>query len=417
MSHPEAEAVKIDLDKRRTLKIFRDYAVGAMALTAAYSLNRIGVPIMEQWGAWKNASLQNKEFLEKNRSSLARIEFGANIIPDYCLLPQECDPEIVMYDLKQRFNCSHIRLGTWWKTYEKYGLIPYSPFIEAAFNNNIGVTLSYGAKTPGWPETKFPDYIDSDIGSFGAFRGGSIDTDSELGKRTLDYSEKFLTEIDREFRIVSFEGMNPENEHNEKFGAHSLNISENLLFEQIRLLKNYTTDATVLLNTICVAPPGNRSSLGVNAERAHKLSLDNPQMKFRVGVDIYEESPIGRIGPNQYIDNLAGTDILYGEELIPNTMRSLNKSGITFEVTEGCQLGDWVVEQRNHEPGSLTHTQYLLTRMMNKLADKNIYSSKNRLMIRLWEMEPVLSKMQREPRYFAENTTLQLLSDINFMNN
>ncbi len=242
--------------------------------------------------------------------------------------------------------------------------------------------------------------------------GATITADSELGNRTLEYSSSLLDSLDQEFGLESFWGFNPENEHYENFGIHSLNVGKTLLIKQVDLLHEKIKSTNILMNTIGITRPGNRPSLAVNAERAIEIAKMYPDMKMGVGADVYEESDYGRISADFYVDTLAAADILYGDELIPSTLNSLFRNNIGVEVTE-FQIHEWVKEQRKHEPGSRIHTQYLLSRVGERLMNNDYFSSENRLLVRLWGMEPFLLKMQDDKTYTSSNELLQLVSQIN----
>lgn len=381
----------------------------------AEGVRRIGFPAVDTYNAWRDAELPIDSFIDRYRPLLERMKLAINLRPSIGLSAMNASPHQVMDVLSTYFGCQDMRYAIPWNTYARAGLSEDAPFIEAALKKDIAIVLGVGLKTLGFPETHLPPHIEDNLRDWGIRPGDTIGAGSQLGQEALGYTDTVLDELDHEFGLSTFAGFNPENEHNEYFGIYRLGIDEDMLTAHCKLLAAYVPDTTILLNTAGVAPFAKPSSLRIVSERAQRLSANFPSMHFRVGLDVYEESPAGRITSDTYVDTFSGLSFLYGYSHVDTIVKRLTQEGISFEVTE-CQLEDWVSEPRMYQPLSRKHLQYLLARIGTCLVEPGPFTKSKPLVVRSWGIEHIVAAMIRDPSFAQTDETCMLLKRVGELN-
>lgn len=386
----------------------RFLAFGGTAIGLFAGGDHISPPLWEQYVTWQEANCDMATFLQKYAKKLARVEFGANLCPDYRLMATEADPDRAVKILKDSLGCTHVRLGMRWSTHDAQGLDAYDRWIEALLKYECKIVLGYGAKAPFPPETHFPKAIEEKLDELGAPRGSTIHVDSPLGQLTLAYTDKLLDHLAHAFGLDYFYGFNPENEFDANYGKHALAVGEDLLRAHAQRLYTPQHRRRLLINTAIISFPLHPPSLTMAVNNALALRQEFPTLAPIVGADIYEETDAGRISANLYVDTFAGVRLRHGNQLIPQAKKSLKDAGIPLEVTE-FQFSEWVKEPRHYEPGSRIHMQYLLARMADYLVDE----SPTPFLARLWEMSAFLLNMLQDEQFFYRNDAHQLIQAIN----
>ena len=399
-------------NRRTFLRYFALSGAGLGLLSAGVGVERIAPALLSQRTIWQRAEGPTAAFLQHYTPQLARLHFGANLCPDYRLMAAGVDPDQAVRLIKEVFGCQHVRLGMRWSTHAAQGLGAYDRWIEALLKHDLKTVVAYGIKAPFPPETHFPAAIEEALPALGATHGSMIHAASPLGEMALDYAQKLLDHLARNFGLDNFYGFNPENESDAHYGKHKLAIAPDLLRAHTLLLHQPTQPRRVLLNTALIAPLGVPASLTTVVENALALQAEFPTIIPIVGADIYEETAAGRIAPNYYVDTFAGVQMRHGTELMPIALQTLRQANIAVEVTE-FQLSDWLREPRRHQPGSLRHFQYLLARMCDHLVDPTPVPAQDPFVVRLWELSAILLQMIDDPTYFAMNETLQLIRQLN----
>ena len=356
-------------------------------------------------------------FWQRYGDALTQLRFGANLCPDYRLFAADADPARAVRILKERFGCTAIRLATRWSTHVTVGIDAYDRWIEALLRHDMAIVIAYGVKAPFPPETHFPPAIEASLSQMGVTKESTVHADSPLGQRGLNYSRTLLEHLSTTFGLASFAGFNVENEFDAHYGIHKLAIGEDLLRAQVALLHGalgkHTDGPQLLLNTAIISPPGQPASLTTTVRNALALQQQFANLHPVVGLDIYEETGSGRIGPDWYIDTFAGVRLRHGDSLIPQALRTLAANAIGLEVTE-FQLSDWISEPRRFGPGSRIHMQYLLARMSEYLLSPGPFQGKP-IVARLWEMSKLLLELLADEHSFAENDAYRLIRRINQM--
>lgn len=399
-------------NRRNFLRYFALSGAGLGLVSAGFGVDRIAPALWSQRAIWQVAEGATADFRQKYAPHLARLHFGANLCPDYKLMAADVDPDQAVRLLKEHFGCQHVRLGLRWNTHAAHGLGAYDRWIEALLKNGLKTIVAYGIKAPFPPETHFPPAIEEALPALGVEYGALIHAASSLGEMALDYAQKLLDHLDRSFGLENFYGFNPENESDAHYGKHKLAIAGDLLRAHTVLLQHPTVPRRVLLNSALIAPLGVPASLTTVVNNALALQAEFPTIIPLIGADIYEETAAGRIAPNYYVDTFAGVQMRHGPELIPTALQTLRQANIAVEVTE-FQLSDWLREPRRHQPGSLTHFQYLLARMCDHLVDPTPVPTQDPFIVRLWEMSTILLQLIEEPAAFAANETFAFIRQLN----
>ena len=411
MIHTRGENTQLRfLSSRRDFLRFLAFGGAALGLFAGG--DHISPPLWEQYVTWQETNCDMATFLHKYAKKLARVEFGANLCPDYRLMAAEVDPARTVKLLKDYLGCTHVRLGMRWNTHDEQGIDAYDPWIEALLNYKFKIVLGYGAKAPFPPETHFPKAIEERLDELGAPRGSTIHVDSPLGQLTLAYTDKLLAHLERRFGLDSFYGFNPENEFDANYGKHALAIGEDLLRAQAQRLYSPQHRRRLLINTAIISFPLHPPSLTMAVNNALALRQEFPTLEPIVGADIYEETDSGRLSANRYVDTFAGVRLRHGNQLIPQAKKSLQAAGIPLEVTE-FQFSEWVNEPRRYEPGSRIHMQYLLARMADYLVDEAPTPTAAPFLARIWEMSAFLLNMVQDEQFFYRNDAHLLIQTIN----
>lgn len=390
----------------------RFLAFGGTALGLFAGGDHISSPLWEQYVTWQETNCDMATFLQKYAKKLARVEFGANLCPDYRLMAAEADPDRSVKIIKDYLGCRHVRLGMRWSTHEEQGIDAYDRWIEALLKYDFHIVLGYGAKAPFPPETHFPQAIEERLDELGAPRGSTIHVDSPLGQLTLAYTDKLLAHLERAFGLDSFYGFNPENEFDANYGKHALATGEDLLRAQAQRLYSPQHARRLLINTAIISFPFHPPSLTMAVNNALALRQEFPTLAPMVGADIYEETGSGRISPNLYVDTFAGVRLRHGNQLIPQSKKALQAAGIPLEVAE-FQFSEWVSEPRQHGPGSRLHVQYLLARMLDYLVDESPTPATDPFLTRIWEMSAFLLNMLEDEQFFYRNEAHVLIQTIN----
>jgi hypothetical protein len=399
-------------NRRDFLRFLAYSGAGAGMFTTAFGVERLALPIWQQYECWQAAMDDADTFIDRHRRRLARLHFGANICPDYKLFAAKADPERAVKLIKDYFGCTHVRLGVRWSTHAEHGFSAYDRWIEALLKHGIKTVIGYGVKSPFPPETHFPPLIEANLLALGVTKGSTIYADSPLGRYGLIYSRGLLDHLEREFGLDSFYGFNPENEFDAHFGRHLLSVGEDLLHAQAQLLYNPQRRRRLLLNTAIISPPGQTASLTNVINSALALRATWPTLDPIIGADIYEETGSGHVGANVYVDTFAGVQMRHGDRLIPNARATLAEAEIPLEVTE-FQISDWIDEPREVQPGDRIHTQYLILRMLDFLVDDSPTAPPEPFIARLWEMSRVLVMLLEDERSFYQNEMYQLIQRIN----
>lgn len=399
-------------NRRNFLRYFALSGAGLGLLSAGFGAERIAPALWSQQALWQIAEGSTADFRQQYAPQLARLHFGANLCPDYQLMAAGVDPDQAVRLIKEQFGCQHVRLGMRWSTHAAQGLGAYDRWIEALLNHGLKTVVAYGIKAPFPPETHFPPAIEAALPALGVAHGAIIHAASPLGKMALDYAQKLLDHLARTFGLDNFYGFNPENESDAHYGKHKLAIAGDLLRAHTLLLQHPTTPRRVLLNSALIAPLGVPASLTTVVNNALALQAEFPTIIPLIGADIYEETAAGRIAPNYYVDTFAGVQMRHGTELIPDALQTLRQANIAVEVTE-FQLSDWMREPRRHQPGSLTHFQYLLARMCDHLVDPTPVPAHDPFVVRLWELSAILMQLLADPHYFTRNETFTLIRQLN----
>lgn len=390
----------------------RFLAFGGTAIGLFAGGDHISLPLWEQYVTWQEVHCDMATFLHKYAKKLARVEFGANLCPDYQLMAAAVDPARTVKILKDYLGCTHVRLGMRWSTHDEQGIDAYDPWIEALLNHEFKIVLGYGAKAPFPPETHFPKAIEENLEALGAPRGSTIHVDAPLGQLTLDYTDKLLDHLGRKFGLDSFYGFNPENEFDANYGKHALAVGEDLLRAHAQRLYSPQHRRRLLINTAIISFPLHPPSLTMAVNNALTLRQAFPTLEPIVGTDIYEETDAGRIAANRYVDTFAGVRLRHGNQLIPQAKKTLQAAGIPLEVTE-FQFSEWVKEPRRDEPGSRIHMQYLLARMADYLVDEAPTPTAAPFLARIWEMSAFLLHMLQDEQFFYSNDAHLLIQTIN----
>ena len=400
----------------RMLSSRRDFlrflAFGGTALGLFAGGDHISPPLWEQYVTWQETNCDLATFLQKYAKKLARIEFGANLCPDYRLMAAEADPDRSVKILKEYLGCTHVRFGMRWSTHDAQGIDAYDRWLEALLKYDCKIVLGYGAKAPFPPETHFPKAIEERLDELGAPHGSTIHVDSPLGQLTLAYTDQLLTHLERTFGLDSFYGFNPENEFDANYGKHALATGEDLLRAQAQRLYSPQHQRRLLINTALISFPFHPPSLTMAINNALALRQEFPTLAPIVGADIYEETDAGRLSTNLYVDTFAGVRLRHGNQLIPQSKQILQAAGIPLEVAE-FQFSEWVSEPRRHEPCSRRHMQYLLARMLNYLLDESPTPAADPFVTRIWEMSAFLLNMLADEQFFYRNDAHLLIQTIN----
>lgn len=400
----------------RFLSSRRDFlrflAFGGTAIGLFAGGDHISLPLWEQYVTWQEVNCDQATFLKKYAKKLARVEFGANLCPDYQLMAAAADPDRTVKILRDYLGCTHVRLGMRWSTHEAQGIDAYDRWIEALLKHNFKTVLGYGTKAPFPPETHFPKAIEEKLDELGAPRGSTIHADSPLGQLTLAYTDRLLAHLEHTFGLDSFYGFNPENEFDANYGRHALAIGEDLLRAQAQRLYSPQHTRRLLINTAIISFPFHPPSLTMAVNNALALRQEFPTLAPIVGADIYEETDSGRVSANRYVDTFAGVRLRHGNQLIPQSKQTLKAAAIPLEVTE-FQFSEWVKEPRRYEPGSRIHMQYLLARMADYLVDESPMPATDPFLARLWEMSAFLLHMLQDEHFFGSNDAHLLIQAIN----
>lgn len=162
MIHTPSKKNRPHLFNRRQL--LQGFAYGGLGigLATTFGVGRISSPLLEQYETWQKADCDAATFLQRYEKPLARIEFGADLCPDYQLMAAEADPDRTVRILKEYFGCTHIRLGMWWSTHVSQGMSAYNGWIEALLKYGIHTVIGYGVKSPFPPKPISPKRLSRD---------------------------------------------------------------------------------------------------------------------------------------------------------------------------------------------------------------------------------------------------------------
>ena len=164
------------------------------------------------------------------------IVWGTSFSPEYSQYLGDSNPIETLKLINKELGIQDFRLGLRWNTVEKNGSVSleyYEKYIEYLLTNNCNVCLNVGPiKVMRWPEEHIPSYIE-------VKRGAIVKKDSELAKYAIEYFQKLLDLLKKNYgqeKKISFQ---IENECFNRFGHKQLLMSDEYLVEIANILHKY----------------------------------------------------------------------------------------------------------------------------------------------------------------------------------
>ena len=164
------------------------------------------------------------------------IVWGTSFSPEYSQYLGDSNPIETLKLINKELGIQDFRLGLRWNTVEKNGSVSleyYEKYIEYLLTNNCNVCLNVGPiKVMRWPEEHIPEYIN-------VKKRSVVKKDSELAKYAIEYFNKLLELIKKEYGKEKGISFQIENECYNRFGHKRLLMSDEYLLEIATILHEY----------------------------------------------------------------------------------------------------------------------------------------------------------------------------------
>ena len=411
-------------------------------------------PILHQYQAKKESSIDVQAFLEQHQEKLQKIELGCTFSPEhFVLLAPEVTPDQVVAILKELL-IKKVRFTMRWdrclnEDFE-IDLSFYEPWLTAFAQAGFELTLSLGPiKTPRYPESfvptkvieflqfvssqtvqknkinisqltetfgeafikQVPDQILLQIREKGFLprQQQVVTAESPLALFSLEYLEKLLPALQKLLGtdLSSIKMFNPENEFRNPFGTGKYIMSLDYMIEVCKRIISIKPDAAFLLNSAGISN-STTSALEQSVSGATVLQEAFPGTEFTIGLDLYEEQDLVGMIPmlNFHPDTITGLLVMYHGGLLKNVAKNLEELDIHFEATE-LQFERWGEPKRKYPPGAVYHLQYMLLRFLTT------FLGNSQQTVRLWGIEQFIKKYVNNPNAAETQALRQLIVAIN----
>ena len=164
------------------------------------------------------------------------IVWGTSFSPEYSQYLGDSNPIETLKLINKELGIQDFRLGLRWNTVEKNGSVSleyYEKYIEYLLTNNCNICLNVGPiKVMRWPEEHIPGYIE-------VKKRAVVKKDSEIAKYAIEYFNKLLELIKKEYGKEKGISFQIENECYNRFGHKRLLMSDEYLLEIATILHEY----------------------------------------------------------------------------------------------------------------------------------------------------------------------------------
>ncbi|MGE0056898.1 MAG: hypothetical protein AB7P33_02430 [Dehalococcoidia bacterium] len=378
------------------------------AFLTVFELARKSFGLVEQHNTWELAAKGNDHFLAHNAERVRNLTIGGSFAPEQWPLDAEghqqamaaLDVAVRELDLKQ------MRLGLRWsRVHSDSGpdLAPYRDVLDYCLGHGVEVCLNPGPiRTFRWPEEHVPDGIQAMLGELPP-AGATITQEMPLAQASLDYVDKLMATLKREYStsdLSAIKMLQVENEPYYPLGEHEWILGSAYLQEVSHRLHVAFPDADIMITT------AGRLNMKVIRDILFALKRSDASYEGKLvsGFDFHYRTPNRDSYPViRYFDQ-----ITYARPGVGGTDDNILDSrevGYRIEVTEGQ------MEPYGHfqQPGnSSTDLRYMLQRCFDHVLDP-----KAAALVRLWGVEELAKKMVAGELTDEHRRIIELVRTIN----
>ena len=375
---------------------------------------------LDQLEAERQASVSNRDFIERNRDRLANIRLGSSFSPEeFRYLTDRdgefADPRQALGIVINELGIRDIRLGTRWsEVVDEKGEfdlrlfdIYYVPFIDYCIENGVEICLNVGPiKTFRYPEDHVPQKVLDNL-SYIPLKNTMIDPDLEMAEKALNYLNSLLSYISSKYRGEKMERIKivqPENEPFNHAGRNKWALSHDYLLATMGIINKYFPKSSILINS------DGEKSLEEISDFFKILMQKNSQFRGRLisGIDFYHKKP-GRVELPVIgqLDPITWEQVKGDNPFRENIERSRSREApYKIEVTE-LQNEPWGSQT---SPGnSASDLRFIIQRSLDHLIDPDKES-----VLRIWGIEMLVRRMIRGRLSKEQTEITDLITKINF---
>ena len=377
---------------------FGAFAAGFGGIEAA----RKAGDLWQQHQTWAEASRPNAEFFDRNAADLARLKLGGSFAPEQW--PRDEAGQrgaLTALDLSLReLGTRQLRLGLRWNRVDSAAgvdLAPYRPVIDYCFANGVDLCLNLGPiRVFRWPEEHLPP------GMALPPQGSTIDPGSSLAESALDYLNRLLVALGREYgaTLDAVRLLQVENEPFFALGSRRWRMSEDYVAAAARAVSMAMPGAGLLVTS------AGRLNLEEVRSLFQRLRAEEPLLAGRLvsGFDFHYKTPLRDSFPViRHFDQVA-----YATPLAASLSRHVWDSrdlGFGIEVSE-AQAEPYGKFQT---PGnSARDFRFLLLRCLDSVLDPQ-----RPALIRIWGLERLTERMLSGDLTAEHRDIIQIIQTLN----
>jgi hypothetical protein len=364
--------------------------------------------IRDQHETWLEASRSNAEFFGRHAADLQRLTLGASFAPEQWSLTPEGQTEALrgLDFAVSEMGARQLRIGLRWRrSVDGDGgidLTAYRPMLDYCFSHDIAICLNPGpVRVFRSPEEHVPREVLDRIEGAQAAKS-AVRPEDPLAKAALDYLERLLHELSREYgdAFAHITTVQLENEPFYPLGKHEWRFSTAYLREVAQRIDAALPAARVLITS------AGRLNLNEVREAIADLQAANPRFEGRMvsGIDFHYKTPRRDSVPViRHFDQ-----ITYGHPFSPTPYQHIEDSrrfGFKIEVTE-AQAEPYL---QFRTPGnSARDFRFVILRLLD-----NVLDPREPALIRIWGVEELAKRFLRGEATEEHRQILEMIQTVN----
>jgi len=374
------------------------FAAGLGGIEAA----RKGWNLYEQHQAWAEASRPNADFFDRHAADLSRLTLGGSFAPEQWPLDDAGQRRALdALDLAVReLGIKQLRLGLRWNRVDAgkdIDVSPYRPVLDYCLRSGVDLCLNVGPiRVFRWPEEHLPAGLELPPPD------STIDVASPLADAALDYLQRLLTTLQREYGadLDRIHSVQIENEPYFPLGPHRWRMTEDYLAVAARSVTRVMPRAQLMITS------AGRLNLDDIRRLFERLQLEEPPIAGRLvsGFDFHYVTPLRDSVPVARNFDQISYASPFAETLTRNVWDSRD-AGFKIEVSE-AQAEPY---GRFTSPGnSARDFRFLLLRCLDKVLDPLAPA-----LIRVWGLERLTQRMQAGDLTPDHRDIIQIVQTVN----